>query len=235
MDIGSDEMTLFRDMARRAFEQEIAPHFEDWEEAHLVPRELWNTLGAAGLLCPDVDEAYGGAGTTSARHPDADRGAVAHGLWRGRHRLRHPLEHRGPLHQPPRHRGAEAAVAAAHGQRRGLRCPGHDRARRRLGRAGHPHQCGPRRRRVGPERLEDLHHQRHPRGPGGGRGHHGPGQGRQGHLAVPRRRQPPRLREEHARSRRSASTPPTRHSCSSRTFACPPTPCSARRTAVSSS
>jgi acyl-CoA dehydrogenase len=64
MDIGSDEMTLFRDMARRAFEQEIAPHFEQWEEDHLVPRELWNTLGAAGLLCPDVDEAYGGAGTS---------------------------------------------------------------------------------------------------------------------------------------------------------------------------
>jgi acyl-CoA dehydrogenase len=64
MDIGSDEMTLFRDMARRAFEQEISPHFEQWEEDHLVPRELWRTLGEAGLLCPDVDEAYGGAGTS---------------------------------------------------------------------------------------------------------------------------------------------------------------------------
>lgn len=64
MDIGHDEMTLFRDMARRAFEQEVAPHFEQWEQDHLVPRELWRTLGAAGLLCPDVDEAYGGAGTS---------------------------------------------------------------------------------------------------------------------------------------------------------------------------
>ena len=63
--IDHDEMTLFRDMARRAFEQEIAPHFEQWEEDHIVPRELWLTLGAAGLLCPDVDEAYGGAGTTA--------------------------------------------------------------------------------------------------------------------------------------------------------------------------
>ena len=63
-DLGSEEMTLFRDMARRAFEQEISPHFEQWEEDHLVPREFWNTLGAAGLLCPDVDEAYGGAGTS---------------------------------------------------------------------------------------------------------------------------------------------------------------------------
>ena len=62
--IDNDEMTLFRDMARRAFEKEIAPFYGSWEEAHMVPRSLWNTLGAAGLLCPDVDEAYGGAGTT---------------------------------------------------------------------------------------------------------------------------------------------------------------------------
>ena len=59
-----EELTLFRDMARRAFEQEIEPHFEQWEAEHLVPRELWNTLGAAGLLCPDMPEAYGGAGTS---------------------------------------------------------------------------------------------------------------------------------------------------------------------------
>ncbi|MCZ6831809.1 MAG: acyl-CoA dehydrogenase family protein [Gammaproteobacteria bacterium] len=60
----SEELTLFRDMARRAFEQEIEPHFEDWESNHIVPRELWNTLGQAGLLCPDMPEEYGAAGTT---------------------------------------------------------------------------------------------------------------------------------------------------------------------------
>ena len=59
-----EELTLFRDMARRALEQEIAPHFEQWEEQHAVPRELWNTLGQAGLLCPDMPEEYGAAGTT---------------------------------------------------------------------------------------------------------------------------------------------------------------------------
>lgn len=59
-----EELTLFRDMARRAFEQEISPHFEQWEEQHIVPRELWNTLGEAGLLCADMPEEYGGAGTT---------------------------------------------------------------------------------------------------------------------------------------------------------------------------
>ena len=60
----NEELTLFRDMARRAFEQLISPHYEEWEEKHLVPRELWNQLGEAGLLCPDVPEAYGGAGTS---------------------------------------------------------------------------------------------------------------------------------------------------------------------------
>jgi acyl-CoA dehydrogenase len=59
-----DELTLFRDMARRAFEQEITPHYEAWEEERQVPRTLWNRLGEAGLLCPDMDEQYGGAGTT---------------------------------------------------------------------------------------------------------------------------------------------------------------------------
>ncbi|MCP5129477.1 MAG: acyl-CoA dehydrogenase family protein [Pseudomonadales bacterium] len=60
----NEELTLFRDMTRRALEQEVAPHFEEWEEKHMVPRELWNTLGAAGLLCPDMPEEYGAAGTT---------------------------------------------------------------------------------------------------------------------------------------------------------------------------
>ena len=59
-----EELTLFRDMARRAFELEIGPHFEQWEADHLAPRQLWNTLGEAGLLCPDMPEEYGGAGTS---------------------------------------------------------------------------------------------------------------------------------------------------------------------------
>jgi acyl-CoA dehydrogenase len=60
----NEELTLFRDMARRAFEQEIVPDFEKWEEEHMLPRELWHTLGQAGLLCPDMPEEYGGAGTS---------------------------------------------------------------------------------------------------------------------------------------------------------------------------
>lgn len=60
----TEELTLFRDMTRRALEQEVAPHFEEWEAQHSVPRELWRTLGQAGLLCPDLPEQFGAAGTT---------------------------------------------------------------------------------------------------------------------------------------------------------------------------
>jgi acyl-CoA dehydrogenase len=60
----NEELTLFRDMTRRALEQEIAPHIEEWEAEHAVPRALWSTLGEAGLLCPDMPEEFGAAGTT---------------------------------------------------------------------------------------------------------------------------------------------------------------------------
>jgi alkylation response protein AidB-like acyl-CoA dehydrogenase len=56
-----EETDLFRDMVLRALEQEVAPHFEEWEKAGRVPRELWNTLGKAGMLCVDFPEQYGGA------------------------------------------------------------------------------------------------------------------------------------------------------------------------------
>ena len=62
--ISNDEMILFRDMARRAFQTEITPYFEQWESEKEMPRTIWNTMGSAGLLCPDVAEEYGGSGTT---------------------------------------------------------------------------------------------------------------------------------------------------------------------------
>ncbi|NIB43024.1 acyl-CoA dehydrogenase [Pseudomaricurvus alkylphenolicus] len=59
-----EELELFRDMVLRFFEQEVEPHFEQWEKDHMVPRELWNTMGAAGLLCVDMPEQYGSAGAS---------------------------------------------------------------------------------------------------------------------------------------------------------------------------
>ena len=58
----SAEHDTFRDTARRFIAREITPHHAEWEKAGLVPRELWRKAGAAGLLCCDVPDTYGGMG-----------------------------------------------------------------------------------------------------------------------------------------------------------------------------
>lgn len=59
-----DTLEEFRDMVIRFLDQEVAPHYEQWEEDKLIPREFWHTMGSAGLLIPDMPEEYGTAGTT---------------------------------------------------------------------------------------------------------------------------------------------------------------------------
>jgi len=56
------EHDQFRDSVRRFIEKEIVPHHERWEDAGIVDRELWPKAGAAGLLCPNLPEEYGGYG-----------------------------------------------------------------------------------------------------------------------------------------------------------------------------
>jgi acyl-CoA dehydrogenase len=60
--IDSAEYELFRDNVKRFLEKEIAPHYEKWEKASWMPREVWNRLGENGLLAVDQSEEYGGAG-----------------------------------------------------------------------------------------------------------------------------------------------------------------------------
>ncbi len=58
----SHEHELYREAARRFIETEITPFHADWEKSGVVPRELWLKAGAAGLLCTNVTEEYGGSG-----------------------------------------------------------------------------------------------------------------------------------------------------------------------------
>ena len=58
----SEEHEMFRDAARRFIETEIVPFHGDWEKVGVVPRELWRKAGAAGILCANVPEEYGGSG-----------------------------------------------------------------------------------------------------------------------------------------------------------------------------
>ncbi len=61
-EVNREELEMFRDMLLKVMEAEVAPHYEQWDEQGIMPRELWNTLGDAGLLCVDVDEDNGGCG-----------------------------------------------------------------------------------------------------------------------------------------------------------------------------
>ena len=61
-EVNREELAMFADMLGKVLETEVAPHYECWDEAGIVPRELWNTLGEAGLLCVDVEEDCGGCG-----------------------------------------------------------------------------------------------------------------------------------------------------------------------------
>lgn len=56
------EHEMFREQVRRFVARELEPHHAAWEEAGVVPREAWLKAGAAGLLCCDIPEEYGGMG-----------------------------------------------------------------------------------------------------------------------------------------------------------------------------
>jgi acyl-CoA dehydrogenase len=58
----SDDHHLFRDQVRKFFDRELAPHLERWEAQGEIDRGFWRVAGEAGLLCPNVPEAYGGLG-----------------------------------------------------------------------------------------------------------------------------------------------------------------------------
>lgn len=51
---------LFRDTVRRLFARVLIPNLDRHEEAGVVDRDFWLACGEAGLLCPTVEEAYGG-------------------------------------------------------------------------------------------------------------------------------------------------------------------------------
>ncbi len=63
-----EEHESFRQTVRSFIEKEVKPHHEQWEADGQVSREVWTRAGAQGLLCFDVDEAYGGPGVQDFRY-----------------------------------------------------------------------------------------------------------------------------------------------------------------------
>lgn len=62
----NNELQLFRDSAIRLLSNEVKPHYDDWEHAGIMPRNVWRTLGENGLLCVDLPPALGGSGVPLA-------------------------------------------------------------------------------------------------------------------------------------------------------------------------
>jgi acyl-CoA dehydrogenase len=60
--IFTEDHHAFRDTVRRVLGDVIEPRLDDHEREGIVEREAWAKVGAAGLLCPQVPEAYGGPG-----------------------------------------------------------------------------------------------------------------------------------------------------------------------------
>jgi len=58
----TEDHKIFRDSLRKFFAKEVTPHVEAWEEAGIVPREIWKKMGDNGFLCMQVPEEYGGLG-----------------------------------------------------------------------------------------------------------------------------------------------------------------------------
>lgn len=62
------EHEIFRESARRFFQQEIAPHAEAWREQGCVDREAFRKAGEQGYLMMWAEEKYGGAGIADFRY-----------------------------------------------------------------------------------------------------------------------------------------------------------------------
>ncbi len=58
----SEEHRIFRETVRRFFEKEVIPYADEWEEAGIVPKDVWLKMGEQGFLCMNVPEEYGGFG-----------------------------------------------------------------------------------------------------------------------------------------------------------------------------
>ncbi len=66
--IFTDEHEMFRDSARRWFQQEVAPQVERWREQNFVEPEWFRKAGDQGYLLMWADEKYGGLGISDFRY-----------------------------------------------------------------------------------------------------------------------------------------------------------------------
>ncbi|WP_372789081.1 acyl-CoA dehydrogenase family protein [Paraconexibacter sp.] len=57
-----DEHHAYRESYRTFLSREVLPHYKEWEQAQIVPRELFTKCAEHGFLAMEVPEQYGGNG-----------------------------------------------------------------------------------------------------------------------------------------------------------------------------
>jgi acyl-CoA dehydrogenase len=67
-DLFTEDHEAFRELARKFVEKEIGPHYDDWEKAGRMPREVFEKLGALGMMGMAIPEEYGGSGQPDYRY-----------------------------------------------------------------------------------------------------------------------------------------------------------------------
>ena len=64
----TEEHEDFRKTFRSFLEAEVVPHYQEWYDAGIVPKDLYRKLGDLGIFGIEVPEEYGGAGIESFKY-----------------------------------------------------------------------------------------------------------------------------------------------------------------------
>ncbi len=80
----NEDHEAFRTTLRSFIESEVSPHYQEWYDAGIVPRDFYLKLAELGLFGIEVPEEYGGAGINSfkfaaVQYEETARAAVSFG------------------------------------------------------------------------------------------------------------------------------------------------------------
>src|SRR6202020_2234619 len=64
----NEDHEAFRQVLRDFIDAEVLPHYEEWYQAGIVPRDFYYKLAELGLFGIEVPEEYGGSGLTSFKY-----------------------------------------------------------------------------------------------------------------------------------------------------------------------
>src|ERR1700685_3375698 len=73
----NEDHEAFRQVLRDFIEAEVAPHYQEWYDAGIVPRDFYYKLAELGLFGLEVPEEYGGAGLTSFKYSAIETEEIA--------------------------------------------------------------------------------------------------------------------------------------------------------------